>query len=43
MWKQLQSFWIELRLRLKSMNKPWFYNRVGEDWLKSNKYNKEGY
>jgi hypothetical protein len=33
MWKRLQSSWMELRLRLKSMSNPWLYDKVSKETL----------
>lgn len=35
-WAQLLSFWAELKLRLSSMNQPWFYDKMSEEWRKEN-------
>ena len=36
MWTGLRNIWTELRLRLSSMKKPWFYDRVKMENIKTN-------
>lgn len=35
MWMLLLNFLREVRLRLTSMNQPWFYDKISGEWLKS--------